>query len=550
MKLNYSQTHTSFFSLMLLIALGLFSSHISAQVTPRVRASVDTTAIKIGEQITYLLAVEADSTAVITLPEGQTFSPLELVEILKTDTLQKEDRITLQRSYALTQFDSGSYTIPMQSISIDAGIYTTDSIVVAVNTIPVDTLAQNLYDIKPIVQVEKDISGWWKTPLYVLIILLVLGTLIYFLFFKKKPLSEEEKVALLPAYDRALLGLKELEKSRYLIQDEYKAYYSELTTIVRSYLEEDAKIMALESTTDQLIEKLELLTDAGELKLDKDTITQFKKILQTADLVKFAKSKPETSVAELDRKAVESIVVKTKEALPEPTEEDLMQTEAYLEEVAKKERKKKIKIAVITAASVLTLSIVGAIAYFGFTEVKDTVLRKASKQLLEKEWVASSYGAPPISIETPEVLLRQEVTLPPEAQATIAAMQTFAYSNEKAMFTVAVSVTTFAQPEAEPEIEKTVDQLLKNIEAKGAKNIITKEELFTTEKGIKGVKNYGSAQFKIPNSDTFINGEYAIFSFGGKGFQQQLFLTWVSDDPYSEKISERIINAIEVNTEL
>ncbi|HCO83901.1 MAG TPA: hypothetical protein DIT95_10250, partial [Arenibacter sp.] len=75
----------------------------------------------------------------------------------------------------------------------------------------------------------------------------------------------------------------------------------------------------------QLIEKLEMMKDAGQLKLDQETIQQFKKVLQTSDLVKFAKSKPESSVAEQDRKSVEQIVIKTKEAIPEPTEEELLQ---------------------------------------------------------------------------------------------------------------------------------------------------------------------------------------------------------------------------------
>ena len=95
---------------------------------------------------------------------------------------------------------------------------------------------------------------------------------------------------MLPPYERAMLELKKLENSKYLIQDEYKQYYSELTDIVRSYLEEDVHVSALESTTDQLIDKLELLKDAGELQLDEDTILQFKRILQTADLGKICKN--------------------------------------------------------------------------------------------------------------------------------------------------------------------------------------------------------------------------------------------------------------------
>lgn len=154
-------------------------------------------------------------------------------------------------------------------------------------------------------------------------------------------MTEEEKVALLPPYDRALMELKKLENSRYLIQDEYKQYYSELTDIVRSYLEEDVHVTAMESTTSELITKLEMLRDAGELKLEDDTLQQFQKILQTADLVKFAKSKPASSIAEQDRKLVEDIVTKTHEGLPEPTEEDLLLDEEYLEELARKNNAKE-----------------------------------------------------------------------------------------------------------------------------------------------------------------------------------------------------------------
>ena len=96
---------------------------------------------------------------------------------------------------------------------------------------------------------------------------------------KKRAAAERE----LPPYDKAILALDQLENSQYLIKEEYKAYYSELTNIVRGYLEEEVHVAALESTTDQLIERLELLRDSGALTLESETITQFKQILQTAD---------------------------------------------------------------------------------------------------------------------------------------------------------------------------------------------------------------------------------------------------------------------------
>ena len=67
-------------------------------------------------------------------------------------------------------------------------------------------------------------------------------------------------------------------------------------------------------------------------------------MLQNADLVKFAKSLPEVHTATEDRKVVEHVVIETKEALPEPTEEELRQKAAYQEQLAKKRKKEQKQI--------------------------------------------------------------------------------------------------------------------------------------------------------------------------------------------------------------
>ncbi|MEX0288169.1 MAG: hypothetical protein AB3N14_03590, partial [Flavobacteriaceae bacterium] len=476
-------------------------------------------------------------------------SPLETVEAFKTDTTRKKDRITLEKTYALTQFDSGVYKLPTQRIEIDGKGYFTDSLFVNVATVPVDTLTQKMFDIKPLIEVDRNNAGLWIVILLVLLGLAIIGGLVYWFFFRKKPLTEEEQEALLPPYDRALLELKRLENSKYLIQDEYKKYYSELTDIVRSYLEEDANVSALESTTNQLIDKLELLKDAGELKLEEDTILQFKKILETADLVKFARSKPALAVAEQDRVAVEGIVMKTKEALPEPTEEELLEQEEYQEELARRNRRKKIYIAAASFLGLVLLAGAMATSYYGFNYVKDTVFGHPTKALLEGEWVSSSYGIPPINLETPEVLLRQKVKLPAEAEANIKELHAFMYRSEEGLFTVGTTSTILAQPVA-PDFEQAIDLLLKNFEDKGAKNIITKREEFTTLTGVSGLKVYGNGKFAVPESDELVKGQYAILLFGGNGFQQQIILSWLDGDTYAEEMVDRILRSIDVKTQV
>ncbi len=540
---------TLFFKRCALLCLFFLSFYGIAQSSPSVTSGADITSIKIGEQIKFNINVNIEPTDQVIFPEGQTFAPLEMVESFATDTLRENSKLTLLKTYALTQFDSGSYTLPKQKILINEKTFTTDSLRIYVNTIPVDTIAQQLYDIKGLINVDKSSTIPWVLILSILLGLAVIAGLLYWFVWRKKKLTDEEKEALLPPYDRAMLELKKLENSKYLIQDEYKQYYSELTDIVRSYLEEDVHISALESTTDQLIEKLEMLKDAGNLKLDTDTIYQFKRILQTSDLVKFAKSKPSTFAAEQDRKSIELIVTKTKEAIPPPTEEELQQREEYLEVLEQKNHRRKIIITAVTAAVILFIGVGVAVKHYGFAYVKDTLLGHPTKELLEeKEWITSAYGSPPIIIETPRVLLRQEVNLPPELKESIKEVQIFGYRSAIGLFTVGVTSTTLNKPE-EVDLQQSVDDFIKNLENQGAKNIVTKTDDFTTIGGVKGIKIYGSGKFAVPESKELVNGKYTILSFGGKGFQQQVLLTWLDDDPYAEQIVERILSTVDVKIE-
>jgi hypothetical protein len=534
---------TLFLSFLLAVNIPVFS-----QEPPRIESSTDTASIRIGEQIQWTVRVEVDSTAQVIFPEGQTFSPLETVEAFKTDTTRKNNRILLQKTYALTQFDSGGYLLPTQRIEIDGKGYLTDSLFVMVSTVPVDTVTQKMFDIKPMMEVDANNLGWLAWLALGLGVLLLGGGAYYWFFIRQKPLTEAEQEALLPPYERALKELKRLEASKYLIQDEFKQYYTELTNIVRSYLEEEVHITALESTTAQLLEKLELLRDAGKLGLEDSTLKQFQGILETADLVKFAKNKPELRRAEEDRTRVEDIVRKTQESLPEPTEEELLEQEEYRLEVAKQQRKRKIRFALASVAGLLLIAMVSAIGYFGFANVRDYLIGTPSKSLLEGEWIASSYGYPPVLLETPEVLYRKEIELPPEARANIQDLDAFAYDDARANLSIAAVSTLFSKTDEAPDYEGAVEQILAGFEKNGARNIITKQEDFNTVSGVPGIKVFGRGEFKLPDSDKFLKGKYTILLFGGNGFMQQVVISWEEEDPYAEEIVARILKTIEVKT--
>lgn len=536
-------------NVMVMLFILLLTNSLFAQVKPRVTSNIDSTQIKIGEQINYKILVETDSTSIVIFPEGQTFAPLEMVETLKVDTIINQDKYNLIKKYALTQFDSGHYTIPRQQILINDKPYFTDSLKVEVNTIEVDSIKQKMFDIKPIVEVEKKSdNSWVKILLIVLIGLIIIGALVYWFVFRKKPLTEDEKVALLPPYDRAMIELQKLDESKYLIQSEYKGYYSELTNIVRSYIEEDVHISALESTTDELINKLEMLKDSGSLDIDHETIKQFQRVLKTADLVKFAKLQPESNAIDGDRKTIEQIVVKTKEAIPEPTEEELLENQEYLEDLERKKGRKKIVISIAIGVFLLLTTLGGFIYYYGFDHVKDTTFGHPTKELLEGEWVYSEYGFPAISIETPRVLKRTEVPLPDEAKAILNSNQSFVYGGMTDNFYIMVNSATYKK-DVEVDLKKAIEGSITSMEANGAKNLIVKEEEFLTQTGKKGLKAFGSMDVENPTTKKTSKGEYLLLNFTENGGFEQVIIIYQSGDTYAEDIVKRILNSIDFKTQ-
>ena len=299
-----------------LLAILLFQN-ISAQVT----SSIDSTSIRIGEQITYKIEVNSNPEDLVVFPEGETFSPLEMVESLQPDTIRNNGNYKLLKEYFLTQFDSGKYVIPSQEVLIQNRTYRTDSFAIEVKDVIVDTTKQNLYPLKPSVTVSPGFSIpdwlWW-----LLAILAVAGAAVYLIVRKRK---SDYKVRELPPYEEAMVQLKQLDNSGLLEKREIREYYSQLSFAVRKYLDRKIYDHGLERTTGELILYLQAQRESGKLNLNEETIRNFEKILNRADLAKFARSKPDIITAKDDRTKTQLIIDDLRAAVPQPTQEELLQ---------------------------------------------------------------------------------------------------------------------------------------------------------------------------------------------------------------------------------
>ncbi|WP_394331533.1 BatD family protein [Psychroserpens damuponensis] len=517
----------------------------------QVTSSIDTTKIRIGEQITFKVNVEADTTDLVMFPEGQTFAPLEMIESYKVDTTKTSSKFQFIKKYALTQFDSGSYTIPKQKIIIGDQTFFTDSLRVEVQTIPVDTTKQKLFDIKPMIQVDKATSKWWLYTLIGFLALAVIGFVLYWLIWRKKPLSEEEKIAQLPPYDRAKLALKKLDESDYLQKSELKDYYSELTFIIRKYLDEKVYDRALESTTDELVDRLNILKDGNQIELSNDDIKNIETILKRADLVKFAKSAPNIELAKLDRNTIDVEIDQVKEALPEPTEEEKLLNEQYRDELERKQKRRKIWLTVAASLLIVIATFVGFGVKYGFKYVVDTIIGEENKELLEGKWVRSDYGVPPIMISTPVVLER--VTMKEVDSAQQVKMTMFSYGDLDSDMNILVSTSKYnnlgTNAEGEPntiDLNLAIEGNLKVYENNGAKNLIVKREQFITPNAAEGLKAFGTAQFPTGEEGEYREGEYAILAFTSENVLQQIVLVWNNQNDYTNQTIDRIIDSVEL----
>lgn len=524
-----------------------------------VKVATSTKNIKIGEQIEYKISVQAPANAAVVFPEGQTFGALEMVKTNPTDTLKEAGKFRLEKAYYLTQFDEGKYTIPQQKIQISHKDFYTDSLLVEVHNVAIDTLKQPLYDAKPIAEVTSPSSSHLWLWIVGIVALLLTAAALYFFVFRKKKLSAEEERKKLPPFERAIQDLKDLQNSKYLIESQHKAYYTRLTDIVKEYLEDEVHILAKESTTDELLAKINDLQQTGKLHLSAETISNLKRVLQNADLVKFAKSKPSDNNAEYDRETIENVVIKTKEAIPIVVADgETPAQDAFVMSVLKiRERKKKRNRIALIASLCFILST--PVLLIGYNLLKNKYFNTYAN-INRSEWVTSDYGFPITELTTPEVLIRKQIVDITEYKSIIDKQYTFYYGSINSPLYIMTNIITFKKdaqntaPQQEGQDggltldpKKVNEIVLSQLDKAKAKNITTLTEEYTSPSGAKGMKVFG--KMSIPDEKgKYFNASYELYSFTENNALQQVLITYI-DETDANKIAQRIINSIVFKTE-
>ena len=268
-----------------------------------VSASIDSTMLMLGDQTDMHLQVTQEKDEKVEWPVfGETLQEgLEIVDRTIVDTTTLPDgRLQLNQYLTLTSFQDSLFSINPVAFASGEDTFFTEALALnVIQPFEVDTTLA-ITDIKDI---EKAPIWWWGIIRWMLLALLLvaLGVGIYYLvqWYRKRQQPEEEIIEpelLRPAEEVALEKLDAIKEAKIWKDGKVKEYQTDLTDVVREYIGRRFDVQSTEKTSDETLREMENILVKGQgdkvpcTKEDgKALYERLKKMLQTADLVKFAK---------------------------------------------------------------------------------------------------------------------------------------------------------------------------------------------------------------------------------------------------------------------
>lgn len=313
---------------ILIISLVLLGGKLQSQQAAAYM-SIDTNAIMIGDQIEMQLGLTVPDDFSVLWPQlVDSVAPhIEIVSKTEIDTTRTDNSLTFKQNLTITSFDSGYFEIPSVEFMFrhknDTVSYKTStrSLYLMVNTPVVDT-AQAFKAIKGPVS---EPYTWREILPWVALGIAIIGLIIFLIWYLKRkkknlPVFVKQKPQL-PAHVVAISKLEELRLAKVWQGGKVKEYHTELTDILREYLENRFQFEAAEMTTDEILDEI------TNLKVNKDAESKLAGILQMADLVKFAKGQPTPLENDLCLSHGVDFVNETKKTVVQNTIENNSETE-------------------------------------------------------------------------------------------------------------------------------------------------------------------------------------------------------------------------------
>lgn len=279
----------------------ILSASIAKSQDVRVDAVLDSSKIRIGEQVKldiYFNYNANQKNLNVQWPSiGDTLTEkIEVISVSSIDTMipdkNNPSNIIQHQQLLISAYDSGYFAIPGFKFTLNNdtnNVLFTQTLMLEVHTVPTDTSATKLKDIKPIFN-EPFNWKWFKNYIIwgIVAILFIVAVILITVYFTKKSntkIIEPEKPKI-PAHITALASLEKIKETQEWKVGNTKEYYSSISDTIRQYIEDRFNVNALESTTDEIM--MAFRTQV----VDATSKEKLQQLLQLSDLVKFAKMNP------------------------------------------------------------------------------------------------------------------------------------------------------------------------------------------------------------------------------------------------------------------
>ena len=285
-----------------------------------VSSQLDSASIQIGEQARLRLSVAQPTNLQVTVPilSDTITKGIEIVDIVKADTISLSDnRIQVNYDYLITSFDSGFYFIPAYTYAAAGDTLQTAPLGLSVTTVTVNPETDDIKTIKPIMSAPFYWSELFTWVGYVLLAFLVVGiivlVLLKYVLKKKVPFIDQTTQPVIPPHIVALEKLEEIKVQKIWQCGDIKVFYTQVTDVLRVYLEGRFGINAMELTSDEIMALVKKEPELTQVR------AALKDLLELADLVKFAKMIPLENENEANLLIAFEVVEKTKPVTDSPT---------------------------------------------------------------------------------------------------------------------------------------------------------------------------------------------------------------------------------------
>lgn len=257
----------------------------------QVHTYVDADSVEVGQILNYTIVFDGETSGVI-YPDGTEFEdPIEFISRQRYQISETRDSLV----YRLQFFGMENYTIP----GLDIQVSDTEP---ALSTTPVPLFFRTLINdpaedefkaLKPIFEFTRT---WW--PWLLALLLFIIAAYYGYRYYKKyqEKKNAEEPAPLPEPFVSPLYTLTTTLKtlpppSSLHHRKEFEDFYITLGDAIRFYLKQVYEFQALEMTTREIIDSLRENLASGEI------ITITRKVLNEADMVKFANFTPKSAMA-------------------------------------------------------------------------------------------------------------------------------------------------------------------------------------------------------------------------------------------------------------